>query len=256
MPGISRRRFLRLGALALPVALGVDAQLIEPTNLCVRTPRLRNAGPHRFVHFSDFHFKGDVHYAEQVIATINSLSPEFVCFTGDLIEKIKFQDRALGFVSQIRAPVYGSPGNHEFWSQADFREYQRVFSATGGRWLVDESIVVPELDLEIVGFGMGAAITLKPPKHPRQLLLSHYPKAVDDLAQRGRTFQLILSGHSHGGQVRLPGYGAIVLPWGVGPYQLGYYETKAGPLYVSAGIGTYHLPLRFNCRPEVTVLSI
>src|SRR4051794_19561292 len=127
MPGISRRNFIRLGAYALPAALGVDAHFIEPTNLKIRTPKLPSEGAHRFVHFSDFHHKGDVDYAGRVIETINSLNPEFVCFTGDLIESTKFQTEALNFISQIKTPVYGSPGNHEFWSGANFASYRRVF---------------------------------------------------------------------------------------------------------------------------------
>ena len=69
-------------------------------------------------------------------------------------------------------------------------------------------------------------------------------------------FDLILAGHSHGGQVRLPFYGALVLPWGVGRYDLGLFDTPGGPLYVNAGIGTYYFPYRFNCRPEVAVVTM
>jgi uncharacterized protein len=67
---------------------------------------------------------------------------------------------------------------------------------------------------------------------------------------------LILAGHSHGGQVRLPFWGALIVPRGVGRYDLGYYKTAGGPLYVNAGIGTYRLPFRFNCRPEITLITI
>jgi predicted MPP superfamily phosphohydrolase len=56
--------------------------------------------------------------------------------------------------------------------------------------------------------------------------------------------------------VRLPFYGAPILPWGVGRYDLGYFESKCGPLYVNAGIGTYRIPVRFNCRPELTLVTM
>ena len=88
----------------------------------------------------------------------------------------------------------------------------------------------------------------------RRILLIHYPTQADRLD--GRRYDLILAGHSHGGQVRLPFYGAPVLPYGVGRYQLGRYESLGGPLYVNAGIGTYMFPVRFNCRPEITVIGI
>ena len=94
----------------------------------------------------------------------------------------------------------------------------------------------------------------QPPKAPRRVLLMHYPEMADRLGDA--RFDLILAGHSHGGQVRLPFYGALFLPWGVGRYDLGFFETLGGPLYVNAGIGTYYFPYRFNCRPEVTVVTM
>jgi predicted MPP superfamily phosphohydrolase len=66
----------------------------------------------------------------------------------------------------------------------------------------------------------------------------------------------MLAGHSHGGQVRLPFYGALVIPFGVDDYELGRFDTPAGPLYVGAGIGTFYLDVRFNCRPELTLIEI
>ena len=254
MAKLTRRRFLQLSALALPAAVGIDARLIEPTHLRVRHVRGKSGGTIRFVHFTDFHHKGNAHYAAEVIRTINQLEPKFVCFTGDLIENRSFLDEALHFISEIKAPVYGSPGNHDYRSAAPFSEYQRVFSDTGGRWLVDESIVLPDAGLEIVGMGLGGVPALKSPQADRRILMAHYPKTVDFLGDH--RFDWILAGHSHGGQVRIPGYGAIAVPWGVGRYDLGYFETPAGALYVNPGIGTYRIPWRFNCRPEITVATI
>ncbi|MDQ2918980.1 MAG: metallophosphoesterase [Verrucomicrobiota bacterium] len=250
---MTRRKFLGLSALALPAAVGADV-CIEPTNLRVRHLPLNKNGKTRFVHFTDFHYKGDTAYAEHVIRTINDLAPEFVCFTGDLVENKSFAPDALAFVRQINAPVYGSPGNHDYWCGANFASYQEAFAATGGEWLVDRSIVIGKHDLEIVGMAMIGIHALKAPQAARRLLLLHYPKMADSLG--GPRFDLIMSGHSHGGQVRLPFYGPLVLPWGVGRYDLGYYETKGGPLYVNPGIGTYYFPWRFNCRPEVTLVTL
>jgi hypothetical protein len=67
---------------------------------------------------------------------------------------------------------------------------------------------------------------------------------------------LILAGHSHGGQVRVPFYGPIMLPFGVDEYDLGLFHTAPGPLYVNPGIGWFPVPIRFNCRPEITVIDI
>ncbi|MDQ6622438.1 MAG: hypothetical protein M3Y86_02985, partial [Verrucomicrobiota bacterium] len=122
-------------------------------------------------------------------------------------------------------------------------------------WLVDRALVLREHDLELVGMAMRGIHALDPPQATRRILLNHYPALADELPS-GMRFDLILAGHSHGGQVRLPFYGALVLPWGVGRYDLGYFESKGGPLYVNAGIGTYRFPFRFNCRPEITVVTM
>ena len=249
---MTRRKFLGLGALALPAALGADVYT-EPTNLRVRHLTLRKGGL-RVVHFSDFHYKGDRDYAEEVVHTINHLKPEFVCFTGDLVENKNFAPEALAFVRQIKAPVYGSPGNHDYSCGAAFSSYEAAFNATGGGWLADRGVVLDKHDLEIVGMGLIGIHAFQKPKATRRLLLLHYPQMADSLG--GPRFDLIVSGHSHGGQVRLPFYGALVVPWGVGKYDLGYFESKGGPLYVNPGIGTYYIPYRFNCRPEVTLITV
>ena len=88
----------------------------------------------------------------------------------------------------------------------------------------------------------------------RRLLLTHYPIQADRLD--GRRYDLILAGHSHGGQVHLPFSGALILPYEVGRYQQGRYDSLGDPLYVNAGIGTYMFPARVNCRPERTVVRL
>lgn len=253
MADITRRKFLSLGALALPAVAGADARWIEPTALRVTALNVGQKRTARFVHFTDFHYKGDHAYAAEVIRTINALAPEFVCFTGDLVEDKRFADEALAFVRQIQTPVYGSPGNHDYWSGASFAKYDQVFAATGGAWLVDRALVVPKMDLEIVGMGRTGIHAFAPAQASQRILLMHYPALADRL---GKRFDLILAGHSHGGQVRLPILGALVVPRGVGRYELGHYDTPGGPLYVNAGIGTYRVPLRLNCRPEITVVTI
>ena len=249
---MTRRKFLGLAALALPAAaVGVNSGL-ETTKLRVTNVQ-RGPGSCRFVHFTDFHHKGDVEYAAEMVRTINQLKPEFVCFTGDLVEEARFAPEALSFIRQIEAPVYGAPGNHDYQSGVRFSDVAEAFAATGGAWLVGESALIPKHDLEIVSMG-GKGVRGIPVKGARrQVLLLHYPAVANGL---GRRFDLILAGHSHGGQVRLPFVGALVVPKGVGGYDHGLYETPGGPLYVNAGIGTYRIPFRWNCRPEITVVTM
>ena len=252
MSNLTRRKFLGLGALALPAMLGADSAAFETTALRV-TKLQHGSGNCRFVHFSDFHYKGDADYAAEVVRNINDLAPDFVCFTGDLVEEARFAPEAFGFIRQITAPVYGTPGNHDFQSGVARADFVKAFSATGGAWLVDDSVVLAEHNLELVGFGRRGVHAFKEPLAERQILLLHYPQVANGV---GRRFDLILAGHSHGGQVRLPLYGALVLPKGVGHYEHGFYKTPGGPLYVNAGIGTYRIPFRWNCPPELTLITI
>ena len=254
MRRLSRRQFLGLGLCALPAAAGLDGRFVEPTWLQVTHFDLRPQPKCRFVQISDLHYKGDADYGAEIVRTINGLEPDFVCFNGDLVEDARFAPAALAFVRQIERPVYGCPGNWDYGCGADFREYEKAFHATGGAWLEDRSVVLPNRDLELIGVGRWGTQRLGPAKAGQRLLLLHYPAQADRL--EGRRYDLVLAGHSHGGQVRLPFYGAPVLPYGVGPYQKGRYDSLAGPLYVNVGLGTYMFPVRFNCRPEITVVQI
>jgi predicted MPP superfamily phosphohydrolase len=245
---------MRLGFLALPAAAALDASLIEPRSLRVTKLNLQPSSTCRFVHFTDFHHKGDDRHAADMVRTINELAPEFACFTGDLVEDRGFATAALEFIRQIKCPVFGIPGNHDYWSRAPFEEYERAFAATGGAWLVDRSTVIAEHELELVGMAIHGVHAISEPQARRRILMTHYPVFADSLGDR--RFDLILAGHSHGGQVRVPFYGALMVPWGVGPYDYGYFNTPGGPLYVNAGIGTYWFPYRFNCRPEITVVTL
>ncbi len=256
---INRRRFLAaFGAAcaAAPFGVGADARWLEPTWLEVRQHKTGDDQPtQRLVHFTDLHYKGDRAYAQSVVDRINSRSPDFVCFTGDIIEDAKFLPEALEILSGIKSPVYGVPGNHDYWSRAPFGEISRCFAATGGAWLLDQQRVITG-GINIIGATCRFPVPLQPLLNPdtKNILLMHYPAWIK--RQAGLKFDLVLAGHSHGGQVRIPFYGAIILPSGVDEYDLGWFQTQAGPLNVSSGIGWYPLPVRFNCRPEIVVIEV
>jgi uncharacterized protein len=256
----SRRDFLlKFGAACAgaPLATVADARWIEPTWLKVRRLRIGNGRPTaRLVHFTDLHYKGDRAYAESVIKTINSFSPDFVCFTGDIMEQVRFLPEALEILSGIQSPLYGVPGNHDYWSGASFMVIGQSFAATGGDWLLDEQRVVADGKINLIGITCMNPYSVPPPLTPdmKNILLMHYPAWIK--RQGDCKFDLALAGHSHGGQVRIPFYGALVLPYGVDQYDMGLFQTPSGPLYVNPGIGWYWYDMRFNCRPEVTVIEV
>jgi len=258
---LNRRRFLATLGVACagaPVATVADAKWLEPTWLKIRRVRIGAGKPaHRFVHFSDLHHKGDQKYLQTVINAINSLSPDFVCFTGDIVEDQKFLPEALDALFRIKSPMFGVPGNHDYWSRISFEPVFKSFGATGGAWLLDDARATADGQVNIIGASCNRAFQSLPPSNPsaKNILLFHYPAHAKQLG--GRKFDLMLAGHSHGGQVRFPFYGAPVLPYGVDEYDLGLFQTESGPLYVNAGIGYIgDYNFRFNCRPEITVIEI
>lgn len=258
VPRISRRKFIATALLATPCLLVADAKMVEPTWLKVSRVRLGNGlKSHRLVHFTDIHHKGDRPYLEAVVNTINTLSPDFVCFTGDIIEEERYLAEALEILSGIKAPMYGVPGNHDYWSKASFEPIQECFQATGGAWLLDEQRQLAGGKINLVGLSCEQYDQPMPlPGGPgKNILLMHYPAWVKRLGSR--KFDLILAGHSHGGQVRIPFWGPLMVPYGVDEFDLGLFRAESGPLYVNSGIGyVYGFSFRFNCRPEITVIEI
>lgn len=258
VPRLTRRKFIASLLLAAPLAVVADAKYVEPTWLKVRRLRLSAAAPqHRLVHFTDIHHKGDRAYLQTVVRTINSLSPDFVCFTGDLVEQAPFLPETLKLLAEIKSPMYGVPGNHDFWSGIPFLPVRQCFAATGGAWLMNDSRRIANGRINLIGATCFLASQSLPPAEPGMInmLLLHYPAWVKNLA--GRRFDLMLAGHSHGGQVRIPFYGSVIVPFGVDEYDLGLFQTPGGPLYVNPGIGYIgQHNYRFNCRPEITVIEI
>jgi predicted MPP superfamily phosphohydrolase len=259
-PKTNRRRFLqRLGLASAPALLlaGADARWIEPHRLNLRRVKIAPGAPaHRFAYFTDLHYKGDLAFARSVVEAINAQNPEFVCFGGDLIERGWNLPEALKIISSIQAPVYGVPGNHDLHCCADYPVFQAAFASTGGAWLVNEHRDLADGRIRLIGLDSNGARPGLLPLNPeaKNIVLVHYPVWADKL--KGQKCDLLLAGHSHGGQVRLPLIGAPILPAFVGRYDLGLFQTEAGPLYVNPGIGWLHMDVRLNCRPEVTVFEV
>ena len=257
LPRVSRRKFIASALLATPCLLAADAKMVEPTWLKVSRIHLGGRSTHRLVHFTDLHHKGDRVYLESVVSAINSLSPDFVCFTGDIIEEEKFLAEALEILAKVKVPMFGVPGNHDYWSKVSFAPIHKCFNATGGAWLMDEQRLIADGNINLIGITCSHANQAMLPldSSAKNILLMHYPAWVKKLD--GQKFDLMLAGHSHGGQVRIPFYGPLIVPYAVDEYDLGLFQTKHGPLYVNSGIGyVYGYDFRFNCRPEITVIEI
>ena len=170
---LSRRQFLGLGLVALPAAAGIDGRFAEPTWLRVTRLDLHSAADLPFCALQRSALQGRRRAMRPKLSgTINALAPEFVCFTGDLVEEARFAAGRLDFIRQIARPVYGCPGNWDYNSGADFKEYEKAFGATGGAWLDGSQCRAEEAQSRIDWDGDCVASTSSANPKPRAVFCS------------------------------------------------------------------------------------
>ena len=250
---INKRNKLRIMVYGLMLLLIAYIFRIEPKWIVIKNIVLSSNPTHNLVHITDIHFTGDKSYLNEIVNKINEISPDFVCFTGDLVDNNNDLKKALSILKKIRCPIFGVPGNHEYWSGVSFEEINEAFKSTGGLWLMDQRIQFKNLEITGMAHEEYNPLPSDNKFSGEKILLTHYPAIVQQITHD--KFDLILAGHSHGGQVRLPLLGALKLPYGVGEYEKGLFQTNVGVLYVNSGLGTYGIHMRFLCRPEITIID-
>lgn len=203
---------------------------------------------------------------ERTIALVEQSRPDLLLFGGDYIsESPRFLSPALAQLDRMAcAARYGAfavLGNHD--ASNGIERVAEAFAGSSIRLLRNESTRVDLRDdyLWIVGVDEGllgspnveAAFADVPAGEPA-IALWHEP----DYAEAVAPFRplLMLSGHTHGGQVRLPPIGPLALPLAGRRYSSGRFTVDGMPLYVSRGVGIYRPPVRLNCPPEVTVITL
>ena len=215
-------------------------------------------------------------WIREVIATTNELAPDLILLTGDYVHQspqyIRPVTEALAAL-KANVGVLGVMGNHDWWEDGEETQRQwarvglplidntRMFVTRDRRLMsgaVDGLCVAGVGDLWEGGPDYDAALQGVPPSVPR-LLLSHNPDVAEDrrfLASRHRV-DLMLSGHTHGGQVRVPGFGTPMVPSRYGQkYASGLVQGPACPVFVSRGLGTAIMPLRFRVVPEIALIQL
>lgn len=244
------------------------------TRLTIKSPKLRGAPPLRIMHLSDLHIERTTRRERKVLKWIEELRPDLIVYTGDLINFSYLADEQARadcreFLSQLRAPlgVYAVTGT----PLIDTPEVVRAIypAVPNVRLLMNESIEVEGYpQVQIVGLTCTHDPTLDAPKlaHARSavppdkftLLLYHAPDLMPEAVQAG--IDLYLCGHTHGGQIRLPFYGAIVTSSLYGKrYEMGQYTEQGTTLYVSRGLGLEGKGaprMRFYCPPEVELIEL
>ncbi|MFZ1756250.1 MAG: metallophosphoesterase [Caldilineaceae bacterium] len=277
---LSRRRFLQLSggvALSAAAALGY-ARLLEPNWVEVVEQNL--AIPHlpehlvgtRIAQLSDIHL-GEYTGPEKLldaVERVNRLAPDLVFLTGDYVTRTERD--ASGLVEPLRrlaAPTYAILGNHDLWT--DRTTVTQALAETPAQLLVNRGeealpgLFVAGVDDIWSGRPDVRAALADSPAGAVSLLLAHEPDYFDRVVEADAPVAVQFSGHSHGGQVRIPsttpdGAGlwtrAPVLPRYGERYPIGLYRVGQRQVYTNRGLGVWPLPYRVNCRPEITIFRL
>jgi len=223
---------------------------------------------YRIAQLSDVHLDGWMtpERLAQAVELANAERPDLVAFTGDFVSKQLPLDTPglVGAFGSANAPdgVMAVLGNHDHLVGAE--AVRRLAWAAGIRELANDVhtlrrgsdvLHLAGVDDLLQGFLRIDRVLERLPADGAAVLLCHTPDFADVAAPTGR-FGLQLSGHSHGGQAVLPPFGPVVRPRYSRRYPLGYNEISGMHLYTNRGLGTVHVPLRLNCRPEVSVFDL
>jgi uncharacterized protein len=274
-PRISRRMFvirsvaamMGVGAAGLGYSL-FEAGWLQTREITIKVPRLPKAFDGTKIAFlADIHhgpFTG-VEFVEQAVALANDWKPDLVLLGGDYTHRTNMYAepcmRTLGKLKS-RFGVYGVLGNHDHWYGANIT--RKWLNTNGIQELTNDGIWLEQQEsrLRIAGVGdlwedvqdLDAALD-DTQESETSIVVSHNPDFVEGIIDE--RVGLVLSGHTHGGQVVLPGYGAPRVPSRFGQkYLYGLVKTPATQVYVTCGVGTVSPPMRFCCHPEVALITI
>lgn len=256
-PSRRRRRRLALALLAAPLVLGLYAWQIEPRWGVVSEHRV-GQGPRsvRILHVTDLHTSGRGTQERWLLDVVEREAPDLIVITGDTITAHPLpdaiRDAAVALLRELEAPlgVYAVTGNHEEWAG----EAGLALYADAGVPLLDGQSL-PLLDGRLVLHGVATPRSPVPPATAGyDVALSHYPASLEPVAAQGH--ELLLAGHSHGGQLQIPGVGPLKLPFDCAERAEGWFELDGTKLFVSRGVGTSVVPLRFACRPELALVTL
>jgi len=260
--------------------VNLDAWLIEPESLVVRRVDVASpdwhGAPLTIAAIGDTHVGGphmDVARMGRIVQRINALGPELVVLLGDYIyghtsSELRTEDERKEAISGIasfaalaaRHGVVATIGNHDVWF--DREAVTRALQDAGIAVLWNRNIVVHRSGGEVVIAGIADAMTGHPdfaaaldgaPQAADTVVISHSP---DPFTQLPAGPALMLAAHTHCGQVTIPFVGRPLLPIDHEEFACGRVDRGAQTLYVTAGLGTSIVPVRFGNPPEITLITI
>lgn len=270
---VSRRTFLRSGAVLTTGVLLLDACWLE--QLCIEVNEFEINAPTpgipslRVLQISDLHLQSISYSITRLVRVIAQLQPDLLVFTGDAIDKAENIPVLHDFLQLLPTNLQKVAilGNWEYWGNINIAELGSTYSQNTCQLLINQTvtyrignktIALTGLDDYVGGSPDVPAALQTYSGSDYHILLNHCPAYTTTIVQQlaGRSkVDFILSGHTHGGQITLAGF-APLLPRGSGKYVRGWYQENATRLYVSKGIGTSVVPLRFGARAEVALFTL
>ena len=251
------------GVLCMAYAYFIEPYWLEVTRLRVDAPGLAGATrPIRIVHISDLQCDEKVRLEEDIPPAVAALKPDIICFTGDAVNSLAALTNFRICMARLTkiAPVYAVRGN---WDTG-WKICEKLFADTGVNLLEGQAVKVniAGVELCIAGAPDRSPAALKAALNEAggdySILLYHRPDEIYYAAER--KVDLYLAGHTHGGQVALPFYGAMITLSRYGKrFEAGHYRVGDTDMYVSRGIGMEGRGaprVRFFARPEVTLIEL
>lgn len=250
---------------------------LQVSNYTIESDKIpKDFNKFKIVHISDFHNTKSKKLKDNLIKEIKNNKPNIIALTGDLIDANKTDiDIAISFVKKINnvAPIYYVTGNHE----ANINNYDELKEKLKNNKVIVlddnvEKLKINDKEINLIGINdpqmshndyskdsvivKDKLISIQYNKNNFSILLSHRPELIKTYAEH--SFDLVLSGHAHGGQIRIPFIGGLVAPnQDLFPkYTSGIYEMANTKMIVSRGIGNSILPFRINNRPELVVIEL
>lgn len=263
--------------IAAPFLLAGYARYVEPYMLITRTVTIeatKHVPECTIVFFSDTHFGKDYSEknVERIVKRINRSEPDLVIFGGDFLDNYA-RDREtldLEYIGAELSKIEAAYGKFAVWGNHDYgggavRVYKDLMEDGGFQVLENESCLIEELNMKVFGYddyllGRTEKSLYQIQSQYFNLIAAHEP-VVADLIEN-TSDNLLLTGHTHGGQVGIPAIREKVIPKGSGGYAKGLYTkeeigTKSSlQMFVSSGIGTTLYPIRFLNVPEIVEIHL
>lgn len=265
--------------LLITVWIVKDNRTLTVSSFSIKSARLPKAfDGYRIAHVSDLHNTTLGENNETLISRLRELSPDIIAMTGDIIDSYNpCVEISLAFVAEAVkiAPCYYVPGNHESRLPDEYEQFKSGLTKLGVTILENETvtlnkngdsfdilgIVDPRFYRETLSKNENHVMEHLLDKHITgdsefTLLLSHRPELFEIYS--AYPIDLVLSGHAHGGQFRLPLIGGLFAPnQGAFPkYDAGLFEKNGTSMIVSRGLGNSSFPFRINNRPELVVIEL